>query len=226
MTTTLTTIARRLALPALIAGLGLLALPACNIVGPAAVLISGPPKVPAVASLDESRPTVLLIDDLNSRLPRSALRDRIGRSAEADMLRAGTIDEGRLIASSSARRATAGDTNQARTPIVDVGRAVGAEVVVHVAVERWGLVSQVGEFSPEALLSVRILDALSNQRIWPDGEASFFLRVDFPMSAIEVPSSSSEQRRLEDAFADRIGVAISKMFYDAERERISETRDF
>jgi hypothetical protein len=197
----------------------------CNIVAAAGVLVSGPPKVPAQTTLNEERPTVLLIDDLNTRMPRSSLRDRIGRSAEEVILDQGVIDRGKLISSASIRRVVAGDTNEARTSIVDAGRTVGAEVVVHVSIDGWTMTATPGEVSPMAVVSVKVLDTLKNDRQWPLGEGSFTTRVELPVRADRAIGSSAERRAVEDALADRIGVTIAKLFYTSERERISEQRD-
>lgn len=197
----------------------------CNIVAAASVLVSGPPKVPAQTSLNEARPTVLLIDDLNTRMPRASLRDRIGRSAETLLLDQKVIDRGKLISSASVRRVVAGDTNEARTSIVDAGRAVGAEVVVHVSILGWTLTGTPGEVSPVAVVSVKVLDTLKNERQWPVGEGSFVTRVELPVRADRAVASNAQRRAVEDALADRIGVTIAKLFYTSERERISEQRE-
>jgi hypothetical protein len=205
--------------------LALVAAGGCNLVGAAAVVATGPPKIPAVYEPVETRTTVLLIDDLNSRLPRVALRDTVGRSAEAEMLQRGVIDEGRLIASSSARRVTANDTNEARTSIVDVGRAVGAEVVIHVSVDAWTLQGQPGRVLPRAAMSVRVVDAVSNERIWPVGEGVYQFRAELPLPpGADVNLSLADKRRLEDMLAQRMGSTIAKLFYTYERERLSDQR--
>ncbi|GAB4549869.1 MAG: hypothetical protein Tsb0013_11390 [Phycisphaerales bacterium] len=166
-----------------------------------------------------------MVDDLNTILPRASLRDRIGRSAERVMLDQKVIREGNLISSASIRRAVSGDTNEARTSIVDAGRAVRAEVVVHVSVIGWTLTSTPGEVSPEAVISVKILDTLGNQRLWPEGEGAYATRVELPVRADRQVGSNAERRQVEDALADRIGQTIAKLFYTSERERISEQRE-
>ncbi|MEM1422384.1 MAG: hypothetical protein AAGH64_00115 [Planctomycetota bacterium] len=206
------------ALPALLAASG------CNIVGAAGVIVWGPPKVAAATTLYDERTTVLLVDDLNSVLPRASLRDRIGRAAEGAMLRQKVIEEGKLVSSASARRVVSGDTNEARTSIVDAGRAVRAEVVVHVAILGWTMSSTPGEVSPQAVVGVKILDAMSNERIWPAGEASFVRSVELPVRADREMGSGAQRRQIEDDLADRVGQTIAKLFYESERERISEQR--
>ena len=197
----------------------------CNIIGAASVIVSGPPKVPAVTTLDEERTTVLLVDDLNSVLPRASLRDRIGRAAEGAMLSQKVIEEGKLISSASTRRVVSGDTNEARTSIVDAGRAVRAEVVVHVAILGWTMSATQGEVSPQAVIGVKILDAMSNERIWPEGEGTFVRNVELPVRADREMGPGAQRREIEDALAERVGQTIAKLFYESERERISEQRE-
>ncbi len=197
----------------------------CNIVGAAGVLISGPPKVPAATSLDKTRPTVLLIDDLNTILPRASLRDRIGRTAESEILSKKVVEDGQLVSSSSIRRAVSGDTNEARTSVVDAGRAVRAEVVIHVSILGWTMTSTPGEVSPMAVIGVKIVDTLANERQWPEGEGMFTTRVELPVRADRTLESNADRRRVEDALADRIGMSLAKLFYTSERERISQQRE-
>ncbi len=53
------------------------ALTGCNILGPAILLVEGPPKVQAQFTLEKKRPTVVFVDDRASVLPRRALRQQI-----------------------------------------------------------------------------------------------------------------------------------------------------
>ncbi|MEO1130762.1 MAG: hypothetical protein AAFX05_13805 [Planctomycetota bacterium] len=195
----------------------------CNYVGAAFVLASGPPKVQAVVELDDSRSHVIFIDDLNSVMPRRALRDVIGQQAEETLLRSETLEQQKLIASSSARRAAAGDTIDARLAAVDVARLVGAEVMVYVTMTGWTLEAEPGMVSPWASCEVRLLDAVGNQRIWPDGERTHPLVVQVPSNTTSALGTSiAERSQYEDLLARRVGDQLAKLFFTHEREKLSE----
>lgn len=198
----------------------------CNYVAGATLIVSGPPKVPKVTELPESRTTVILVDDLNSVLPRRMLRDAIGTSAEEEILAQRLVDDGVLIPSVAARRATAGDTAAEKRSAVDIGRDVGAEVVIFVTLRSWTLTSTPGLLSPLAEAEVVVLDAVSNQRLWPSGEIPFTLTAELPpKSGADINMSISQQRQLNDVLARRAGSALARLFYDAPREYAADLRE-
>ncbi len=63
------------------------ALAGCNILGPAILLVEGPPKVPAKFTPEKKRPTVVFVDDRASVLPRRALRQQIAAMCQNALLK-------------------------------------------------------------------------------------------------------------------------------------------
>ena len=201
----------------------LLASGGCNLIGGAFVALHGPPKVPAVYEPDEERTTVVFIDDLNNEFPRRRLRDLAGDVADAEMLGAGVVAEGKLISADSARRAISNETSTDRLSAVDVGAKVGAEVVIWVTMTGWTLQRRPGLIEPTVTAEVRVVDAVTNQRIWPPGSRPYDFRSEFPRSTGEI-QNSAERTRFEELLARRVGSDIAKLFYTHERERISDQR--
>ena len=195
----------------------------CNIVGGLYTVAHGPPKIPAVYEPDRTRTTVLLIDDLNNILPRRSLRDRMGSTAEEVMLRNRVITDGNLISSVSARRVVSGEQSTSRMSAVDIAREVGAEVVIHVTMRAWTLQTEPGMISPAAVAEVKVIDAVQNVRIWPPTDEGYPLMIRVPRSTTEdVGTSLADRMRIEEQLADRAGLQLAQMFFQHERERLSE----
>ena len=195
----------------------------CNYLGAAFVLAHGPEKIPAACELDPTRKTVILIDDLSNRVPRRSLRDAMGESADAAMLANKVIAEGNLISSVSARRAASSDTAADQQSAVDVGRKVGAEIIIYVTMTGWTLQQDPGWISPAAGAQVRVLDVINNVRLWPEGDKTFPLVVRMQRESGEIGTSLAEKSKWEQKLADRFGVELAKLFYKHEKERLSDT---
>lgn len=197
----------------------------CNYIGAAYVLAAGT-DIDAVFELDANRTTVVLIDDLNNRVPRRSLRDRIGRTSDAALLQHKVVKEGNLISSESARRVAASGTSEDPLSAVDIGRRVGAEVVIYVTMTGWTLQQEPGLVSPTATAQVRILDAVHNVRLWPEGEMTYPLTAKMARRPGSDSMSLSDKAKYEQMLAVRFGEELAKMFYRHERDRISNDRGF
>lgn len=193
----------------------------CNIVAPAAYIIGGPPKVQALHKLDSKRPTVVFIDDRANVLPRRSLRVLMGQEADATLIEKRVIDGQRMIASASAMRAAADERYGSPIPIGEIGKKVGAEVIIYVQVERWSLTRDGASFSPVALVRVKALDAAAEQRLWPAASDGHALLVELPIRSSEVPQSRAEQNAAEDMLANAVGLRIARLFFDHERDALS-----
>ena len=194
----------------------------CNLIGAAFVLAHGPRNVRAAYKLDSSQRHVILIDDLSNRVPRRSLRDDIGGSADQNLLDAKAVKEGNLISSSSARRAASSDTADDRQSAVDIGRKVGAEVIIYVSMTGWTLQQDPGFISPAASGQVRVLDVVGNRRLWPEGEQSYPLVVRLSRQAGDLSMSLSEKSRWEQTLAREFGEGVAKLFYAHEKDLLSQ----
>src|SRR4051812_9808950 len=73
------------------AAIAIAALPGCNILGPAFLLVHGPEKAPAAYKLDKERSTVVFVDDRSSVLAKRALRQQIATAAQNELLKQGVL---------------------------------------------------------------------------------------------------------------------------------------
>jgi hypothetical protein len=195
-----------------------LTLGGCNIAAPIYYVIEGPPKVPAATELEAGRTTVLFIDDRANRLPRRSLRNEIAQSAERVLLDRGIVNEGQLIASRAAMRVASAEDPDRPMPIVDVAREIGAEVIVYCEVESFTLSPPGAGLQPTVIMTVKVLDAVNNTRLFPASEMGYPLEVRLParpggMQAV----SLSEKSALEREVARLAGIRVARLFFETER---------
>jgi hypothetical protein len=193
--------------------LGAVALPGCNIVAPVAYAIHGPGNVEPRFVLDETRSVVVFIDDPSSKIAQRRLRYSMADVASRAMLKekvvADVIDSRTILAAASKERH--GD----RMSITELGRAVGADIVVYAVVTNFSLTAEEGTFVPATSLRVKVIDVSDGRRVWPDTEAGFLLEVRLPQR----PSATGQDRgriQVETQLAEQAGRAIAQLFYKHE----------
>lgn len=201
------------------------AMSSCNIVAPIAYIIEGPPKIEAVYKIDSGRKTVIFIDDRSSKIPKRRLRQQIGESAEGDMLRKGVVKKGQLITARSAERAASGESNADLMSIVDIGRTVGAEVIIYIDMEQFTITTDGASLSPQAIATVKVFDTVTNERITTiSGQAFHKMQATMPPDPTPLPSARSEREQAYEGLAAFTGVHISRLFYTHERDALSDFR--
>lgn len=188
----------------------------CNILGPALVIASGPPTVDAMVELDPERNYTIFIDDFRNRLPRRALRFQMAETAEAILLEQGVLDTNHLIASQAASRVAAGELPDDRVSIADVGRKVGADVVIYVMIDGWLLSRDAQSASPAVLSRVKIIDVDLNKRVWPANPEGYVLAIQPKDMQGDLPVDLAGKAALEQALAERFGLALAQMFFKHE----------
>jgi hypothetical protein len=194
-----------------------LILPACNVVGAAFYVVHGPEKVRKEFDLPRDRPTVVFVDDLNSALPRRALRHTLADQIQNELLARKVLAD--VIDARSALNAALREKPDDPMRIVDVGRAVQADVVIYVAVDAFTLSEDGQSFAPAAALRVMVTDAAADKRIWPPDPAGRELLVRMPLTPGEVPRTQSALIEAENRLAQYAGSAVAQLFYTVEKSR-------
>lgn len=201
-----------------------LAAPGCNIGVPALYVLHGPPKIQAVTKLDESRRTVIFIDDPMNIIPRRALRTQIAQAAERRILEEKLVQQNLLVSSVSILRAASADSADDPASVVDLGRQVGAEVVIYVQMTQWTLARTPTHLSPTAGATVKIFDTVENKRIWPDDAAGFPFGTEMPDRTEQTSLSPAERNQWERNLAEDFGITLAQLFYTRERDPMSTRR--
>jgi hypothetical protein len=196
------------------------ALCGCNVVAPVAMVVQGPPTVPAVFELNPERPTVVFVDDRHNRLPKRSLRSDIATVTERTLLDGGMIAPGNMIDHRAAMRVAARETPDEPLSIVEVGRRIGAEVVIYIRFDDFTITRDRVTVYPLCNAEVMIFDTVTNEKLLPAGEGSFALRTSLPPKTSPLQSLSlSERSVVERELASGVGLRLARMFFEYERDR-------
>jgi hypothetical protein len=197
--------------------LGLFLVPAgCNIFGPAFILVHGPPRVPSEYELDKSRVTTVLVDDQNTILPRRQYRVVIAKGIEQRLL-----DKKKLAVDMIDSQAVLASVNREkpgeRRSVPEIGRDVGAEVVIWVTFDAFTLSPDGQTFHPVSVARVKVVDADEGTVLWPEEPTGHRLVIELDTKATTMPDSHSQRTQIERQLAEYTGKAISELFYEVEK---------
>lgn len=190
---------------------GLLA--GCNVVAPVAYAIHGPGNVEPQFVLDETRSVVVFVDDPSSKIAQRRLRYTMADVASRKLLEKKVVLD--VIDSRTILNASSKERYGDRLSISELGKGVGADIVIYAVVTNFALTAEEGTFLPITSLRVKIIDVASGERLWPGSEAGFLVEVRLPQR----PSSTGGDRgriSIETQLADQAGVAIAQLFYKHE----------
>ncbi|MCC6676579.1 MAG: hypothetical protein IT436_05490 [Phycisphaerales bacterium] len=195
---------------AAIVSVGVAAAAGCNIIGPAFVMFSPPPTIKAEYTLDPKRPTIVFIDDRSNRLPRRSLRQVIADEAQRVLLDKKCVET--LIDSKAGVAAASADRSGEPLPIVEIGRAAKADIVIYVTIDSFTLSPDGATYSPTSAFRAKVLDARDEQRLWPDDAAGHAVALQPVQRPDFTPRNNSEMLKAEVELAKRTGMAVGQLF--------------
>lgn len=188
-------------------------LPGCNILGPAYYFVHGPDRIPRLFTLPKERPTVFFLDDRASVLPDRAVRREIAAVAQQHLLDEEALVD--VISFDSALNATGGDSFSRPMSIVEIGRAVGAEIVVYATMDAFTLSADGITYEPTASARVKVIDVTAGERLFPTGmQESHTVAVTLSRRQGAAPTTSGERRAAERDLGEQLGVALADVFID------------
>ena len=200
----------------------LAAVAGCNIITPAAYIIEGPDSNEAQYTLPDRR-TVIFVDDRQNKLARTQLRSIIGDRVATDLMRKDLVTE--TIASRDAiavarREETAGKP----LSIEDIGRKVGAEVVIYVQIGGFNLSEEGNVPRPNGYAMVKVIDVTERRRLFPSDPEQPGVEVDSTMREVSMDlyNSPSGRRSIEEQLAENMGDRIAKVFYKHEKNELGK----
>ncbi len=202
----------------------MVALGGCNILGPAFYIIHGPEKTPAQYDLDKSRVTVVFIDDRMNRAPRRSLRIAAADAVEQELMQRGELPEENVITTRAMMRLAAQEEFTAPMTIAEMGRTVGAEVVIYATIDTWTLSPDGVSFTPGARVRVKVIDATNDVRLWPGDASGFPVVASLPPQTAPL-ASSAQQDRTNLALANALGIKIARLFFKHEKDSLSGELD-
>jgi hypothetical protein len=208
----------------MVLALSALSMCSCNIIGPAALLIEGPPTTPAMHELAKEAPTVVFIDDRASRLGRRSLRLVMAEQATRDLIdRAGMTA---MVAPRAALDAATGESPSDPTDLTTLTKNSQARVMVYATIDRFELSPDRVTFLPTCIMRVKVIDvATENPRNWPEEFKGHTLVVPFQQTTRPLPRSAVELAALEESVAQQAGQALARLFFKYETREATSPRN-
>lgn len=183
----------------------------CNIAAGAFYIIHGPDqKIPPKYELPPNRPTVVFVDDRNSKLPSRDLREMIAEAAGQTLLESGEVSD--LIDPRGALGAAAKDRFGEPMTIAEIGRAVQADVVIYVTVDAFTYSADGTSIAPSSRLRVKVIDSKTEARLWPEEPEGYALGIQSPPKQGTMGTSAAGMFQTRQEAAARAGLGIAQLF--------------
>lgn len=191
----------------------------CNYVAPVALVVQGPPTVPAVFELAPERPTVIFVDDRHNVLPKRSLRTELARVTERVLLDRELVVPGSLIDHRAAMRTASRELPDEPMSVVEIGRRLGAEVVIHITFESFTITRDGVTVRPLCDAEVAIYDTVENIQLFPGG-GEYAMRTSLapqptPLRSLTITERSEVEREL----AASVGLRLARLFFEYELDR-------
>jgi len=194
-------------------------LPGCNIVGGAAYIISGPEKIPKMYALDPTKKTVVFVDDTVPVVKSRMQRVKIATTAEQVLLSDGKMEH--MIASQDLLAIVERERFTKPMGIVEMGDAVGAEIVIYAQMLSFDLTADQQSFIPSAQVRVKVMDVKNKKRLWPEGVQEWYpLDVTARERQGGPPTTLSERDAEFLTLAQRVGTSIANLFIEHEQRKM------
>lgn len=195
----------------------------CNIVGPAAYLIGGGPKVDAEYELLDV-PTLVYIDDRRNQVNPISLRKVIADRASADLME-NKVVEVTISSQDAMTLAAQRERNSQILSIEEIGSAVGARQIVYVEMVHFKDTPDGFTPRPIALCRVKVIDLDARKRVYPPEEADVPYR-ELQVTTREVDpnlyASRGGRLKVFETLAEQTGAEIAKLFFKHEHRPLGE----
>lgn len=186
----------------------------CNIVAAGGYLAYGPPKVSAQYELPD-RKMVVFVDDRANRLPRSRLRREIAMSTTEELVNKQELITTAISPDAAIRAASAADIAGELLTIDEIGRSVGAEMVIYITIDAFSVTSADSMPRPICLMRVKVIDAMTGERMFPDTPGGIPINAQMNFKT-EFAYAPDQLPRLEEDLARFSGLRASQLFWDHE----------
>jgi hypothetical protein len=183
---------------------------------PALYVIQGPQKRPAQFTLPEDRKLVVFVDDRENVVSRLQLRaqlaDDVGSRIQQEELVREVVSGRELIA--YVRRV---ETASRRVPIDELGKVVGADLVLYVEMDAFTLSADGASATPVASAYVKVVDLKEKRRIFPpdgDDPRGFPVSSELKNMDVEMYRTSAARRKAEDLLERQFAEEVARIFYE------------
>lgn len=198
----------------------------CNYASMAGYLVMGGPKVSRQFELDKTRRTVVFVDDRGNRAPRRSLRRVMAEEAEKAILGARAMPPDMMLPTGAIMQVATEESFENPMSITELGRKVGADVVVHVSLDSFTLSADGVTYQPAASGRVRIIDAAENTRLWPlDRARGHQVIMQLPPRPGDLPRSAAAIQAAQEEAARYFGREVGRLFFEYERKDTNDPLD-
>lgn len=185
----------------------------CNVVAPAAYLIEGPPTTDPLYTLPQKK-IVVFVDDRGSVIPRARLRREMALKTTNTLLLDEKLVPAAITPDAAIRVASIEDY---ATPLAidEVGRQVGAEVIIYVEPIQFALIAG-GNPRPVSLVRVKVVDCKSGERLWPTDPAGYVVTAQMALQTDTAYTTPEGISVLQTTLAEFTGLRVAQLFYKHE----------
>ncbi|MCI0365810.1 MAG: hypothetical protein L0Y44_00420 [Phycisphaerales bacterium] len=213
----------RLGVIALVMCGGLVGAGGCNVIGPAAYIIDGPPSTEARHELADV-PTVVFIDDRSNVVNPISLRRVIADKASENLMIQEVLTK--TISPQDAMVVAAQrERNSQILPIEEIGKFVGAKQVIYVEMAQFQTTADGYTPRPIASCRVRVIDVENRKRVFPPAESPVQAQV-VNVAAREFSPELFRTRagrlKVLEGLAIETGDRIAKLFYKHETKELGK----
>lgn len=192
----------------------LVGLGGCNIGTPVMWLLTGPEQKEPEYVLPTDSTVVVFLDDRGSVIPRARLRSLLTMSTTNTLLeQKGLV--AKIVTPDAAGRVASQEEYGHLIPVDEIGRRVGADIVIYATVLRWDLIDD-GYPRPLCILSVQVVDCIHGTVLWPEGGSPHVLTAQMGTKTSTRYDTSAAVAQLEDTLAKFAGLRLAQLFFKHE----------
>lgn len=209
------------------------ALTGCQSAAIAVSAVQGAPTNPAVYPLPQVR-TAAVVDDPQQRLEDPSIARQIGTTTMFYLEHHEALLPAQVVAPRDVTRLqNMAGRAWSRLPIDEIGRRLDAAQVIYIKVAAVRFRTDEQLYRPEITLEVKVIDALSGDRLWPPAPPLLEAGQTAPghRVAVQLDYETRAGRFADDAtpgdlarrLADEAGLAVARLFYDWKAEPVGSS---
>lgn len=195
-------------------------LSSCNIAAIVDYITSPEPQQDALFVLPNV-PTVVFVDDRRNVMHPTRLRRIMAEEITNELLTRKIIST--MISPRDVLRVSAAnDKYNTPLPVSELGKAVGASIVIYIEMQAFGLTSDGQTANPRATCNIRVIDVTNRNRVFPADSSGYAVTEKMKFVASNRVTTSSDARKLAEELAKKLGVSVAELFYDHVTARLGE----
>lgn len=193
----------------------------CAVIGWTVSLFVPAETVPAEYEPPKGKAYLVFVDDVAAPVEHEGVKreltEQLNARLEQHKIASRTIDYGDMV------KLVAATPQFQRMPVSEVGRKLGADVVVYVQIKRFELSEYAHSSTWNGLMevSVRVVDVAEQKRLWPEDRPA-----GFPVDPVHMPQVDLDTRdqiaRMSKMLAERTAERIIRLFVEHPKPSVAE----